>query len=330
MAGAPLTLVDPNGGLVTFAAILSKRRIPKPVEPALSPYHIKGITLPDEQESRHTRPAHVLWNEKESLRTKRQELKKTEEEYHAQIKERRRFYWATSVAAITLISGSFWMAMAWTSPLLAPVLAPITITFLLATVLAWVSRPTEGLDSPEVLLLKIEALRDSVRFYSAVTHPTLRERRSLYREDITEMIEQYRADSRRYRRTHNTLQNLIMVGSASTTTIAALDSGSELTWQSLSIMLIGLTITLATAFTGYYKYRERSYFLLQTADSIEEESNAYALGVGPYENFTAEHEEAALKRLTQRVEEHRNEQRRRQQQLDQPAGQTSPESPSTT
>ncbi|WP_307659341.1 hypothetical protein [Streptomyces sp. V1I1] len=27
-------------------------------------------------------------------------------------------------------------------------------------------------------------------------------------------------------------------------------------------------------FTGYYKFRERSYFLQQTADAIEEEANA--------------------------------------------------------
>ncbi|MGW3328035.1 hypothetical protein [Streptomyces virginiae] len=56
-----------------------------------------------------------------------------------------------------------------------------------------------------------------------------------------------------------------MVGAASTTTVAALDTRNEFTQQNITIVAIGFTVTLAAAFTGYYKYRERSYFLLQTA-----------------------------------------------------------------
>ncbi|MFC4472435.1 hypothetical protein ACFPH6_49605 [Streptomyces xiangluensis] len=41
------------------------------------------------------------------------------------------------------------------------------------------------------------------------------------------MAEQYEADSRKYRRIRNRLQTLIMVGSAATTTIAALDTGRQ-------------------------------------------------------------------------------------------------------
>ncbi|MFE3416022.1 SLATT domain-containing protein [Streptomyces mirabilis] len=115
-----------------------------------------------------------------------------------------------------------------------------------------------------------------------------------------------------------------MIGSAATTTVAALDTGGKLTWQNVTIVAIGFTVTLSAAFTGYYKYRERSYFLLQTADAIEEEANAVTLGIGPYKNFGPDQEQQALKLFTQRVEDHRNEQRRRQQQLDQPADQATP------
>jgi hypothetical protein len=38
-------------------------------------------------------------------------------------------------------------------------------------------------------------------------------------------------------------------------------------------------------FTGYYKFRERSYFHQQTADAIEREANAVPLGIGPYSEF---------------------------------------------
>ncbi|MDX3587532.1 hypothetical protein [Streptomyces europaeiscabiei] len=91
-------------------------------------------------------------------------------------------------------------------------------------------------------------------------------------------------------------------------------------------MSIGFTVTVAAAFTGYYKYRERSYFLLQTADAIEEEANAFTLGIGPYSEYGEDREAEALKLFTQRVEDHRNEQRRRQQQLDQLADQAAPSS----
>ncbi|WP_405959421.1 DUF4231 domain-containing protein (plasmid) [Streptomyces sp. NBC_00868] len=161
---------------------------------------------------------------------------------------------------------------------------------------------------------------------SAVHQPALDHRRGLYREDVAGVIEQHRADSRKYRRVHNTLQNFIMIGSAATTTVAALDTGGKLTWQNVTIVAIGFAVTLSAAFTGYYKYRERSYFLLQTADAIEEEINAFTLGIGPYSEYDQEHESQALKLFTQRVEDHRNEQRRRQQQLDQPADQATPSS----
>ncbi|MFF2519536.1 DUF4231 domain-containing protein [Streptomyces sp. NPDC058086] len=114
-----------------------------------------------------------------------------------------------------------------------------------------------------------------------MVYPSLKERRSLYREDLAGIIDQHQADSRRYRRVHYMLQSLIMVGSG-TTTVAALDSGSQLTWQNITLVIIGFAVTLAAAFTGYYKYRERSYFLQHTADAIEEEANAFTLGVGRY------------------------------------------------
>ncbi|MGW1374500.1 hypothetical protein ACWD6P_09530 [Streptomyces sp. NPDC002446] len=52
----------------------------------------------------------------------------------------------------------------------------------------------------------------------------------------------------------------------------ALDTGKELTWQSVTLTGISFAITVAATFTGYYKFRERSYFLQQTADAIEQEA----------------------------------------------------------
>lgn len=164
---------------------------------------------------------------------------------------------------------------------------------------------------------ELEDLQEEIRLIGAAVAPSLQEHRNLYREEIPGVIEQYRSESRRYRRVHNLLQSLIMVGSTAVTTLAALEAKSW-TWQTIATVGLGFCVTLATAFTGYYKYRERSYFLQQTADAIEEEANALMLGIGAYLDQPVDQ---AMALFTQRVEALRNEQRRRQQQLDQPANQ---------
>ncbi|MFJ1790094.1 DUF4231 domain-containing protein [Streptomyces anulatus] len=173
---------------------------------------------------------------------------------------------------------------------------------------------------------RLDTNRRALRLLSASSQAPLRERRGLYREDMAEVIVQYQTESRKYRRVHNGLQNLVMIGSTAMTTIAALEA-KNWNWQNIAVVSIGFSVTVATAFSGYYKYRERSYFLRQTADAIEEETNALALGVGEYRHFTQDQEDEALAAFTQRVEALRNEQRRREQQLDQPADQTAPLSP---
>ncbi|MGA4844379.1 hypothetical protein [Streptomyces sp. G45] len=111
-----------------------------------------------------------------------------------------------------------------------------------------------------------------------------------------------------------------MFSSASTTRIAALDTGKELTWQSVTLTGISFAITVAALFTGYY-----NYFLQQTADAIGEEANAVRLGIGPYSEYGNGREGEALQVFIQRVYQHRDEQRRHQQ-LDQSADQATPSS----
>jgi hypothetical protein len=150
---------------------------------------------------------------------------------------------------------------------------------------------------------------------AASTYPSTEHRRRLYRQEVADVIDQFQRESRKYRRIHNSLQSLIMVGATSTTTIASLNTADDLTWQNVLTIAISFAITLAATFTGYYKFRERSYFLRETADAIEEQANALALGVGEYTDLN---EKDALKHFTGVVESLRGDQRRRQQQLDQP------------
>ncbi|MEU6351050.1 DUF4231 domain-containing protein [Streptomyces sp. NPDC047072] len=180
-----------------------------------------------------------------------------------------------------------------------------------------VSSPERYTHSMAKVEEELEDLQEEIRLLGAAATPSLLEQRNLYREEVPAVIEQYRSESRRYRRVHNSLQSLIMVGSTAVTTLAALEAKSW-TWQTVATVRLGFCVTIATAFTGYYKYRERSYFLQQTADAIEEEANALVLGIGAYLDQPADQ---AMGLFTQRVETLRNEQRRRQQQLDQPATQ---------
>ncbi|MFF9011016.1 DUF4231 domain-containing protein [Streptomyces goshikiensis] len=165
--------------------------------------------------------------------------------------------------------------------------------------------------------------RDALRRLNTLAPTPLRERRSLYREELTEVVAQYQREGRKYRRVHNALQSLVMIGSTTMTTLAALEA-KEWNWLTISVISLGFSVTLASAFTGYYKYRERSYFLRQTSDAIEEEMNALTLGVGEYARFGQDDADQAMALFTSRVEALRNEQRRREQQLDQPADQAAP------
>ncbi|MFD6331653.1 DUF4231 domain-containing protein [Streptomyces niveus] len=264
-------------------------------------------------------------DERSSLRELRHDVRRVERDLARRRRSTRIRYLALTVAGGALVTGLVWTVLAWDSPssfLSVDIICAALV--LIASAVALTAAPGPGSLSLADMEDIVDSKREALRFLSSLIYPTLKERRSLYREDVAGVVEQHRADSRRYRIVHNTLQNLIMIGSTATTTVAALDTRNDFTWQNITIVVISFTVTLAAAFTGYYKYRERSYFLLQTADAIEEEANGFALGVGPYSDFGPEQEQQALKLFTQRVEEHRNEQRRRQQQLDQPADQAAP------
>ncbi|MFJ3630392.1 DUF4231 domain-containing protein [Streptomyces albidoflavus] len=141
----------------------------------------------------------------------------------------------------------------------------------------------------------------------------VRNRQHAYKDSIPEELDKLRRESRRYRRRHNFFQMFIIVGSIGNAGAQAFSD----TAQPLKSIIIGLTMVVAAAagVSGYYKFRERSFNLQQTADSIEENTNAFHLGLAPYDSSDPA---VNLGRLTDKVEKLRVEQRRREQQLDQP------------
>lgn len=168
--------------------------------------------------------------ERAKLRELRHEVTQAERELARRTKAVQIRLVALIVAGVALLTGVGWTALAWGSPetfLRIDIICGTLILIAAAVVLVTV--PRRG--SPRVADMEnvLGISREELRFLSALYHPTLKERRSLYREDVAGVIEQHRADSRKYRLVHNTLQNLIMIGSAATTTVAALDTGSKLT-----------------------------------------------------------------------------------------------------
>jgi hypothetical protein len=83
-------------------------------------------------------------------------------------------------------------------------------------------------------------------------------------------------------------------------------------------VILGVTFTvgISSGFMGYFKYKERSFYLQQTADAIEQEWEAVEVGVGRYKRI--DNEEDRLAEFVEEVHRLKSEQKKRQQNLEQP------------
>ncbi|MFE3991922.1 DUF4231 domain-containing protein [Streptomyces goshikiensis] len=230
----------------------------------------------------------------------------------------KRWFWVFSAVLVAaVLVASLASAAAWGNEvvqkvdLICGVLAAISGAAVLG-VRAWIHR--RGIPGLEEAEAALERIRDDLRWTEAGNAVSSELSQSLYKADIAAHISQYQDESDKYRKVHNRLQSVIIVGSLSTTTVAALQSG-EMTLDRWITVGLSFCVGLSAGFMGYFKFRERSFYLQQTADLIEQEVNAMTLGIGDYSGLTRLE---ALARLVERVEVFRNEQRRRQQQLDQP------------
>ncbi|MFV2083058.1 DUF4231 domain-containing protein [Micromonospora sp. LOL_021] len=135
-----------------------------------------------------------------------------------------------------------------------------------------------------------------------------------YRDDVPDLISKFREDAGRTRKVHNRFQSIIIVGSVTTSAIATASvSFVQARWFTVAA---SAAVGLAAGFTGYFKYHERSFNSQQTADAIEREYEAVELRVGKYAGTKDEAEAYAI--FAETVERLRDEQNKRQQQLDQP------------
>jgi Protein of unknown function (DUF4231) len=139
----------------------------------------------------------------------------------------------------------------------------------------------------------------------------VRQRR--YRNEMPDLVAQMRDQAERLRSTHNRYQTVIIAGSIFASAITTASVSFDFTrWISVGVTA---AVGLAAGFTGYYKFHENSYNLRQTADAIEREYESVDLRVGRYVGMD---DATAYSLFADFVERLRDEQNKRQQQLDQP------------
>ncbi|GLV80040.1 SLATT domain-containing protein [Streptomyces hygroscopicus] len=142
--------------------------------------------------------------------------------------------------------------------------------------------------------------------------PSTLERQASYKERIPTEVVRLRKESRHYRRVHLLMQWLLFTSSAAISAITAWYDPPQPGKGAL--ITLGFMVTVITAATGYFKPRERAFNLQQTADSMEQHITALDLGIAPYMQEDAKN----LELFATSVEGLRVEQRKREQQLDQP------------
>jgi hypothetical protein len=184
----------------------------------------------------------------------------------------------------------------------------------LTIIVFWIwSSENDDILAPRRLGLELDRLYDRQAFLFSGEQIGLQVRQYAFRGAMQRDISRTRGRGDRYRRVNNGFQSAIIVGSLATTTVTSLNGGEGL----LKWLAVGLSfaVGLSAGFTGYFKYRERAFYLRQTADDLDQQLNAYELGLPPYKGGS---EEERIANLVANMEAIRVAQQQREQQLDQP------------
>ncbi|SDJ77690.1 DUF4231 domain-containing protein [Streptomyces indicus] len=192
---------------------------------------------------------------------------------------------------------------------------PLSIALIISTLVAppcwWTAR--DYLRSTQVELKQHQALREKLLPRAEETGPLPSVAFRDYRDDIPHLLDGYRRAAEKYRSRHNLFQISVIVGSI-LTSVATTASAEQGVWSWLAVGLSSI-VSISAGVISYFKFRERSTNLQQTADSIDQEVQAFNLGIRRYKNLIPEQAAAAFAEEIERIKE---EQRKRELQLEQP------------
>ncbi|MFB4269425.1 DUF4231 domain-containing protein [Nonomuraea sp. GTA35] len=137
---------------------------------------------------------------------------------------------------------------------------------------------------------------------------------AMYHAETLAVINEYRDNATRYRKIHNRFQSIVIIGSIVTTAVTS--AAGQLEYLRVVAPFISILVGISAGMTGYFKFRERSINLQRTADDIEHEYTAVWLGIDRYRNI--DDELGRYVEFAERVEHLKAEQRKVEQQLEQP------------
>lgn len=135
----------------------------------------------------------------------------------------------------------------------------------------------------------------------------------IYREASRDLIQAYRQRAKHNRSIHNYFQAAIIILSALVSTFTALSG--ELPNLRWATVVLSTTVTISAGLTAYFKFRERGYNLQSTADEIEKHYNAAEFRLDDYSDI--EDEPQRLRTFAKHVEKIKEEQRKKELQLEQ-------------
>ncbi|TQS20989.1 DUF4231 domain-containing protein [Microbispora sp. KK1-11] len=136
----------------------------------------------------------------------------------------------------------------------------------------------------------------------------------IYRLIASNDIEELSRNARRNQRYANILQWIVILGSVTSTSLAgiAVGGGDDPRVRLITAISSGL-VSVAAAAAGFFKFRERRTTQQQTADAMKRHLKAIELRINEYDE---EDEELVLKKFAQTMEELKDEQRKRELQLE--------------
>jgi hypothetical protein len=141
----------------------------------------------------------------------------------------------------------------------------------------------------------------------------------IYRESTLELMESYRKRAARNRRLNNALQVLVIAGSIIASTLVALDQ--DISPLNLAATILTAAVGVAAGLSGYFKFRERGFNLQTATDELEKHYIAVQFHLDEYETVDSslapeEAEKERLRRFARFVERIKEEQRKREIQLE--------------
>ncbi|MFD3457257.1 DUF4231 domain-containing protein [Streptomyces sp. NPDC058691] len=181
--------------------------------------------------------------------------------------------------------------------------------------LVYWSNCRDSLREGQVALRKALAKKAALQYSTDLNDHSISNAFRNYLDTVPVLRDDYRRGAKKYRNRHNGFQIAVIIGSilTSVATTAAAEQGA---WSWLAVGLSAI-VSVSAGIISYFKFRERSMNLQQTADSIELELQAFTLRINNYSPTRLSLEEAPSK-FAETIERIKDEQRKKELQLEQP------------